>query len=805
MPKKAVKQDRSSSKKVLSKTKKSVYMPSKKTRSIVALFSIALAVFILFHEYSSSSQGLLGVIIEKFSLTVIGTLGFVLLPFFLFIYAGSLLYTVSRWSRYFFMTMMSLLSCSQLIFYSNSVYPKNTLKSLGYLGVPIHNYSLLFFGDLGALLFFLTVAIVSLSLLFDFPAMALLAPLQFIYRLPVLFVKVMYSELKKTGAIKRLFVQITHALFFNKIKEQDYELRDFDEEVTADTSDRSSVGPVVDVHPEFVSFQDSNPSTQIKTDESQSFTVDMTDLAVSDANNMDNSSKEKEAHKRYEELELKAQHSDVPLFSVADNSNYSKDYQLPPLDLLKASPKKTQVSSALIKQRVEKAAILEETLASFNVIAKVVNISAGPSVTRFELQPGDGVKISKITSLHKDIALKLAAPDVRIEAPIPGKSLVGIEVPNTDVEMITLRSILEDIPTNQHSKLEAVLGKTISGESIVTDIGKMPHLLIAGATGSGKSVCINAIILSILMKARPDEVKLLMIDPKKVELSLYEGIPHLLAPVVTDPHKAAATLKKWALVEMEKRYELFSAVGVKDLKGYNNFVEKELLKTPDETNSNSEVSVKPMPYIVVIIDELADLMMVAAQDVESTICRLAQMARATGIHLVIATQRPSVNVITGLIKANVPSRISFYLQSQIDSRTILDMPGAERLLGKGDMLYSPVGSFNPMRVQGVFVSETEVHAVVSWLKKQAMPDYVDEILAVEPIHADSDNKNKTSDQDELFEEAKQLIMTTKYASTSYLQRKLRIGYNRAARIMDELEESGVIAEYIGDKKARQVS
>ena len=480
------------------------------------------------------------------------------------------------------------------------------------------------------------------------------------------------------------------------------------------------------------------------------------------------------------------------------------NFQLPTMTLLKAGQKSMFSSKVQAKQRQERAAILEEALESFNVKARVVNITAGPTVTRYELEPGEGVKISKITALSKDISLKLASANIRIEAPIPGKALVGIEVPNVAVDTITLRSIMESTDFFSHpSYLTAVMGLTITGEAIVMDLAKMPHILIAGATGSGKSVCINAIILSILMKSTPEEVKFLMIDPKKVELNLYEGIPHLLAPVVTDPHKAAATLKKWALVEMEQRYELFAASGVKDLKGYNAYVEEELKKEPE---SEDEIRPTKLPNIVVIIDELADLMMVASQDVEQTICRLAQMSRATGIHLVIATQRPSVNVVTGLIKANVPSRISFFLQSQIDSRTILDMAGAEKLLGKGDMLYSPVGSFKPKRVQGVFVSEEEVKAVVKWLKSQGGPEYVEEIIEVEPLEEASSSNSKTTEDgsDELFEKAKELVMSTQYASTSYLQRKLRIGYNRAARIMDELEEKGVISEYVGEKKSRSV-
>jgi DNA segregation ATPase FtsK/SpoIIIE, S-DNA-T family len=463
---------------------------------------------------------------------------------------------------------------------------------------------------------------------------------------------------------------------------------------------------------------------------------------------------------------------------VEPSSPTPDTFALPSLDLLEPPQALQSLDTKAMKQkRQESAKVLEETLASFQVEAKVVHITPGPSVTRYELQPGSGVKISKITSLNKDIALKLAVPDVRIEAPIPGKALIGIEVPNTDVQMIVMRNLIDQGEFFSHpSKLLCSMGLTITGESVFMDLSKMPHVLIAGATGAGKSVCVNAIILSILMRATPDEVKFLMIDPKKVELSLYEGIPHLLAPVVTNPHKAAATLKQWALFEMERRYDMFSQVGVKDIAGYNKWA------------TQNEGYLK-LPYIVVIIDELADLMMVAAQDVESTICRLAQMSRATGIHLVIATQRPSVNVITGLIKANVPSRISFFLQSQIDSRTILDAPGAEKLLGKGDMLYSPVGSFKPRRVQGIFVSEREVKRVVHFLKAQGGPQYVEEIISVDPTV--EDKKNSDSD-DELFEAAKEIVQNQQNPSTSYLQRKLRIGYNRAARLMEELTEKGFV-------------
>ena len=440
------------------------------------------------------------------------------------------------------------------------------------------------------------------------------------------------------------------------------------------------------------------------------------------------------------------------------------DYALPPLTLLDKPVKLQNRSKKSIQEAQEKAKILEVTLSSFGVAAHVVNVSPGPAVTRYELQPGVGVKISKITGLSQDIALQLAAPHVRIEAPIPGKSLIGIEVPNTNVDALNMRTIIEKTDFMIHpSNLLCAMGMTITGEPVSLQLEKMPHLLIAGATGSGKSVCINVIIMSILLRSTPDEVKFLMIDPKKVELSLYEDIPHLLAPVVTNPHKASATLKQWALVEMEQRYELFAACGVKDITGYNAFVEEHNTEIEGKEFTSEELAdgmgpKDKLPYIVVIIDELADLMMVASQEVENTICRLAQMARATGIHLVIATQRPSVNVVTGLIKANVPSRISFSVQSQIDSRTIIDTAGAEKLLGRGDMLYMPVGTLKPLRAQGVFVSEKKVKEVVRFCKKQRTAQFVDAILDVEVDETSGDSGNDSGGgEDELFRKPKKLF------------------------------------------------
>lgn len=468
---------------------------------------------------------------------------------------------------------------------------------------------------------------------------------------------------------------------------------------------------------------------------------------------------------------------EVRFQSEAQMSNY----RLPPLKLLYKPKKRSSGEKEDIEQN---AATLIRTLSSFGVQAKVTAIHRGPTVTRYEIQPEIGVKVSRIVNLSDDIALALAAKDIRIEAPIPGKSAVGIEVPNAEVALVGLRDVLESPPYQQaSSKLSIALGKDISGEPIVANLAKMPHLLVAGATGSGKSVCINGIITSLLYKARPDEVKLMMIDPKMVELNVYNGIPHLLAPVVTDPRKAAVALKK-VVTEMEKRYELFAKNGARDIERYNQMVAEQ----------NEDGSLKPLPYIVVIVDELADLMMVAPADVEDAICRLAQMARAAGIHLIIATQRPSVDVITGVIKANIPSRIAFAVSSQADSRTILDMGGADKLLGRGDMLYLPVGASKPIRVQGAFLSDEEVESVVKFVKTQQEAKYNEEM-----IPAVNENAAVDEIQDELYPQAVQIVLEAKTASVSLIQRRLRVGYTRAARLIDMMEANGIVGPYEGSK------
>jgi len=485
--------------------------------------------------------------------------------------------------------------------------------------------------------------------------------------------------------------------------------------------------------------------------------------------------------------EINPELEDIDSFDTQDD-NYRGKYKLPPLKLLQNGQNEhSPASRADINKNIE---ILEDTLNNFGLKGQVIEVNRGPTITRYELEPAPGVKVSKIVNLSNDLALALAAESVRIEAPVPGKAVVGIEVPNKKSSFVKLKHILSTRKfIESSSKLTITLGKDIAGKPKITNLNEMPHLLIAGATGSGKSVYINTLIISILYKARPSEVKFLMIDPKRVELSDYDGIPHLITPVITNPKEASQALK-WMVVEMEKRYESFAEMGVRDIRAYNKQVALNQGK-----NNDDEQKMEPMPYMVVLIDELSDLMMVAPSAVEDAVCRLAQMARAAGIHLVIATQRPSVDVITGIIKANIPSRISFAVSSQTDSRTIIDVGGAEKLLGNGDMLYAPVSAGKPIRIQGSFISDSEVKKVVSFLKKQQSPDYCDDVFNdnIETNLENADNK------DELYDTAVKLVVERGQASISKLQRKLRIGYNRAARLVDQMEEEGIVGGYRGTK------
>ena len=536
------------------------------------------------------------------------------------------------------------------------------------------------------------------------------------------------------------------------------------------------------------------------TEEKEEFNPDVIDVNI-----YKNTAKANEAES------IKNQDNEDSLFTVEEEQKESKtkavlqlehtisiedeNYEYPPVTLLGKSNKKGVRGGA--KAVTEKAQQLQKTLHSFGVAAKVVDYSVGPAITRFELKPAEGVRVNKIANLADDIALNLAAETIRIEAPIPGKQAVGIEIPNKEKESVPLRDVIESEEfEDNNSKLSVALGKDVAGKVVLADIAKMPHVLIAGSTGSGKSVCINTIITSIIFNSKPSEVKLVMVDPKVVELSVYNGIPHLLIPVVTDPRKAAGALA-WAVQEMDHRYNLFAEKGVRDLKGYNASLERE---TEDGTTGK-------LPQIVIIVDELADLMMVASKEVEDSICRLAQKARAAGMPLVIATQRPSVDVITGLIKANVPSRIAFAVSSQIDSRTILDQVGAEKLLGKGDMLFYPASASKPIRVQGAFVSDNEVEKVVDFIKSNGVATYNEDILEeIEKSNKSEGQIEKEAEDDDtdpLLMEAIDTVVEIGQASTSFIQRRFKVGYARAGRIIDQMEARGIISGYEGSKP-RQV-
>ncbi|WP_061911569.1 DNA translocase FtsK [Streptococcus cristatus] len=488
---------------------------------------------------------------------------------------------------------------------------------------------------------------------------------------------------------------------------------------------------------------------------------------------------------REEEIEEAEADTDVEVDFTAKES---LDYKLPTINLFAPDkPKNQSKEKRIVRENIK---ILEETFASFGIKVTVERAEIGPSVTKYEVKPAVGVRVNRISNLADDLALALAAKDVRIEAPIPGKSLVGIELPNSEIATVTFRELWDQSKTDASKLLEIPLGKAVNGSVRSFDLAKMPHLLVAGSTGSGKSVAVNGIIASILMKARPDEVKFMMVDPKMVELSVYNDIPHLLIPVVTNPRKASRALQK-VVDEMENRYELFSKVGARNIAGYNAKVA--------EYNAQSEYKQVPLPLIVVIVDELADLMMVASKEVEDAIIRLGQKARAAGIHMILATQRPSVDVISGLIKANVPSRIAFAVSSGTDSRTILDENGAEKLLGRGDMLFKPIDENHPVRLQGSFISDEDVERIVAFVKNQAEADYDDSFDPGEVSESDLDTGGGDDEGDPLFEEAKALVIETQKASASMIQRRLSVGFNRATRLMEELEAAGVIGPAEGTK------
>ena len=656
----------------------------------------------------------------------------------------------------------------------NSIGFANTLKDiLQDNGLNIHGGLLChivayplsrLIGFLGAYIFYITFAIISSVLLMDITIYEIYMGFMNIFKSKEKYNKKFKSSNKKASSPSITIDDSDEDKF---IKEINNKIQILDFMKNSEIKDNDNTLPEINIH----------------IAEEDNLDEDNVELFNNDTkhSNAKHSKGITEAEKNVVTKEI-----DTMLNTNKDNS--IKIYTYPKLDLLNNNTK-SKMKNEDKQDLFDNANKLEDTLMSFGVEAKVLQVTKGPSVTRFEIQPSPGVKVSKIVNLQDDIALGLAASAVRMEAPIPGKSAIGIEVPNKKQTPVFLREVLDSKEFQESTKkISFALGKDITGTCIVGDLSEMPHMLIAGATGSGKSVCINSLIVSLLYKYSPDEIKLLMIDPKVVELSVYNGIPHLLIPVVTEPKKAAGALN-WAVNEMDKRYELFTKYKVKNIKSYNQQVEKGFIS-------------EKLPYIVLIVDELADLMMTCPNDVEDYICRLAQKARAAGIHLIIATQRPSVDVITGVIKANIPSRISFAVSSGIDSRTILDQTGAEKLLGRGDMLYSPMGANKPLRIQGAFISEEEVENVVEFIKSsEDEVNYKEEII--EHINNESlsttNNSHEGEETDVLLDEAIQLVVEYQQASTSFIQRKFKIGFNRASRIMEELEAQGIISERDGSK------
>lgn len=738
---------------------------------------LAFGILILLSVYMNESIGIFGEIVKKIVLGFSGPVGF-LIPPILIIYGVLLIFNknnrnVNAKIMYVAVLMLILSALLQTGFYREEEYINMSvlnyiqkfyangieLKGGGVFGGIVSIPFLLLFQNLGTIIILSTMAIIDIMLLTDISIASLLV--SFKNCLLSIFRKIKESLKRDEAENFTETKEFEPDIVMNGRKVEKSKVVDFASRKGKVKEDKDKLkeqkGEIIEFEKKDIKFENEN--------------VEQNDTKTeSHANDIE----------RAQELVDK---------EISEKLKNSVDYKYPDIGLLDDNKANSSNSINFRNEALKGAKKLEETLKSFGVEARVVNVSRGPAVTRYELQPNPGVKVSKIVNLSDDISLNLAASGVRIEAPIPGKAAIGIEVPNKEVEAVFLKEVIQSKEFRDNpSKLTFALGKDISGQNMVADIGKMPHLLVAGATGSGKSVCINSIIISLLYKANPNEVKLLMIDPKVVELGIYNGIPHLLIPVVTDAKKAAGALN-WAVQEMVNRYKLFADKGVRDIKGYN------AVAKPEEGE-------EPLPQIVIIIDELADLMMVAPNDVEDAICRLAQMARAAGMHLVIATQRPSVDVITGVIKANIPSRIAFAVSSQVDSRTILDMAGAEKLLGKGDMLFYPVGEPKPIRVKGTFVSDKEVERVVEYIKAQGEAEYNENII--EKINSEKETQEADpGDNDELLPQAIELVVETGQASVSLIQRKFKVGYARAARIIDQMEARGIVGGFEGSKP-RQV-
>lgn len=733
-----------------------------------------LAVFLVYGVFSRGHSGSWGNLIVDFCFGLLGNVAYIF-PFFLFIFGVQSITKGNKKRKKFFRFSVAFMLCiSFLSFLINE--EELYLKELSFIELIKHLYRM------GAMESGPTGGGVVSSLVAPFITFFGLAGTYIIFICATIVSFLLLTEIHPADILM---------WFKNKIEEM--RIPEDDDEEDVKTEKDKKVNKKKEEHkitieglPDEIPIEKFDLANQmeiseLKNDDKESEDIDEPKKMDSEIEMPD----DKVENKPKQEND----NSPVPTINVDTSEPKVQNYVLPPINILQR-PK--GVGRDKYKDEINaNAQKLETTLESFGVSAKVINVSRGPAVTRYEIAPNTGVKVSKIVGLTDDIALNLAAPSIRMEAPIPGKAAVGIEIPNTSVDAVFLREVLDTADFKDHSsKIAFGLGKDTAGKTMIADIAKMPHVLIAGATGSGKSVCINTIITSLLYRAKPDEVKLIMIDPKVVELGVYNGIPHLLIPVVTDPKKAAGALN-WAVNHMVERYNLFAQKGVRDMKGYN-----EAVKAAGEDGA--------MPHIVIIVDELADLMMVAPNDVEDAICRLAQMARAAGMHLVIATQRPSVDVITGLIKANVPSRIAFAVSSQVDSRTILDMAGAEKLLGKGDMLFFPMGASKPTRVQGAFVTDKEVEKIVEFIKSNNEVKYDEDVL--EKIQNAGPNVKEDTDpgdNDPLLNEVITMVVDIGQASTSLIQRRFKVGYARAARIIDQMEERGIISGFDGTKP-RQV-
>jgi len=742
-------------------------------QEIFGVITCFCSVFLIYGVFSRGHLGTWGNSIVDFFFGLLGNVAYIF-PFFLLIFGIQFITkSTKKRKRFFRFSVLFMLCVSFLLFLINekTLYSETDgfmtllghLFRQGKLDDPVGGGAISvlvapfikFFGLVGAYIIFICAALVSFFLLTEIHPAEIL-----------IWIK-------------------------NKIEEiRSQEDDEVDAEVVEDKKHKKEsrkIGENLHIEglPEEIPIEKFDLANQIEIDEIKDGKVEEKPIVQKE----EIKNNEVEPQKQVTEVKKDNNDGPIPEINIEASTPEVQNYILPPIDILQKT--KGGGGDKYKKELTATAQKLQDTLNSFGVAAKVINVSRGPAVTRYELAPDTGVKVSKIVGLTDDIALNLAAPSIRMEAPIPGKAAVGIEIPNTAIDAVYLREILDTKDFTDHSsKIAFGLGKDTAGKPMIADIAKMPHVLIAGATGSGKSVCINTIITSLLYRAKPNEVKLIMIDPKVVELGVYNGIPHLLIPVVTDPKKAAGALN-WAVQEMVNRYNLFAQKGVRDMKGYN-----EAVKAAGEDGT--------MPHIVIIVDELADLMMVAPNDVEDAICRLAQMARAAGMHLVIATQRPSVDVITGLIKANVPSRIAFAVSSQVDSRTILDMAGAEKLLGKGDMLFFPMGASKPTRVQGAFVTDKEVEQIVEFIKSNNEVKYDEDVLEKiqnGPVNTKTDED--PGDNDPLLNEVITMVVDIGQASTSLIQRRFKVGYARAARIIDQMEERGIISGFDGTKP-RQV-